>query len=274
MSNNQIIDGILITIFGDMGPNPIVNTSSLNEEISMKLAIAGMTILSMGYGGDGIFEKRHFRLHGPIPVPDSGDSEALAISFKVKATSSQDERVLEYGRESTLWIVFPSKHRTAIYAYHSQFETQLNEVLTTIKEEHELSNSELISEISDRLRRILAVESTHEKDNVIGKEDEIDIQQPFKFLTVDNDGELTPITNYNEIYSVSILIFVNTITKSIFNIRIKESIPQRRLFLAARAASNLNSDEYKSEFSIRDVSDEMEREFLMEKIDVIIQQLG
>ena len=210
MSNIQIIDGIIITIFGDMGPNPIVNTSSLNEEVSMKLAIAGMTILSMGYGGDGIFEKRHFRLHGPIPVPDSGDSEALAISFKVKATETQDERVLDYGRETTLWIVFPSKHRTAIYAYHSQFEAQLNEILTTVELESELSNPEFITEISDRLRRILAVKTTYEKDNIIKKEDEIGIQQPFNFLTINIDGELTPITNYDEIYSVSILIFVNT----------------------------------------------------------------
>ncbi len=274
MSNIQIIDGILITIFGEMGPNPIVNTSSLNEEVSMKLAIAGMTILSMGFGGDGIFEKRHFRLHGPIPVPDSGDSEALAISFKVEATETQDERVLDYGRETTLWIVFHSKYRTAIYSYHSQFESQLNEVLTKIKFESELSNPELITDISDRLRRILAVKSTYEKDNIISKEDEIEIQQPFKFLTVNNEGKLTPITNYNDLYSVRILIFVNTITKIIFNIHIKDSIPQKHMFFAARAASKLNSDKYKSEFRIRDVTDEMEKEFLMEKIDVIIQQLG
>lgn len=272
MSSPDVIDGIIITIFSDMGPNPVVNTSSLNEEISMKLAIAGMTILSMGYGGDGVFEKRHYRLHGPIPVPDSGDYEALALSFSVRPTNTDDVRVLDHGRETTLWLVFSSTYRNIIYSYHSQFEIELKKILSSVKDETDVTKPELTNNILDSIRRILAVKSTDAKTFVIEKE-ELDNQLPIKLFTVDNDGDLVPIT-FNDLKTTSVLIFVNKITKSIFNIQLNENTPQRKIFMAGRAASLLNSKKYHSEFHIRNVTDEIELAFLMEKIKLLQNQLS
>jgi hypothetical protein len=271
----SIIDGLLITLFSDMGPAPLANSSSLDEVMTMKLAIAGMTILSMGTidtGGDNVYEQRHFRLHGPIPVPDSAKLEALAMSFKVSATDTADDRVADYGRETTLWIIFSTEKRNHIYQFHGQFETTLKEFLSTIKSEKDLERQGLIDEIMDKIRQITAVKAT-----VSQKIPDVEVYSPEKTLglfTVDNEGILVEIESLEKIYSTKVILFVNSITKTIFNIMMDESISQRFKFLAGRAASNMNTNQFRSEFQVRDVSDDLERQYLMEKIEVIFKEFG
>ena len=77
----------------------------------------------------------------------------------------------------------------------------------------------------------------------------------------------------NDFSTHSVLILVNSIIKRIFTIQLKDSVPQRLIFLASRTASNLNSNRFKNEFKIRNVTDPLEREMILEKIG-IIQKIG
>ena len=83
----------------DMGPYPLLNLSPISEDTTVKLSVIGMTILSMGAGT--VAEKQHHRLHGSIPIPDSPDLEALAMSFTVSPIQTKDVRIDEYG--DTIW---------------------------------------------------------------------------------------------------------------------------------------------------------------------------
>jgi hypothetical protein len=92
-----------------------------------------------------------------------------------------------------------------------------------------------------------------------------------EFFSVDTEGKMKEIDPRVELSSYSVLILVNTILKRIFLIRLKETIPHRLVFLASTAVSNINTNRFKNEFSIRDVQDPMEREMILEKIGIILK---
>ena len=101
---SSIINGIVITTFEDVGPYPVINLSSLDEESTFKLSVVGMTLLSMG--SEDTLTNRHYRLHGPIPIPGVEKYEVLTMSFNVSSTDSMDSRITQGGRESTLFVIF------------------------------------------------------------------------------------------------------------------------------------------------------------------------
>lgn len=272
----SLFDGTIITIFAELGPSPLANESPLDESIAIKLSIAGMTILTMGYGGDGIFEKRHFRLHGPLPVPDSAEYEALAMSFKVEALETDDDRVKEYGRECTAFLIFSTGKRTEVLKYHNAIERGLKEVIQSYTKETELRDSDVVSKISTKLEEITAqkVPSSLESQS----DTQLDLglleEKTLTLYTIDDQGEPVELTKGQNINSLEVLIFANVITKTIFKIIMKDNLSQRKLFLAGKAASHLNLKKFRSQCNIRDVSDSMMRNFLIDKIEILIKEYG
>ena len=87
------------------------------------------------------------------------------------------------------------------------------------------------------------------------------------------EGKLISLEPSDDPTAHSVLILINRILKRIFLIRLKETTPQRLMFLAGRSASNLNTNRFKNEFTIRNVSDPLECEMILEKIG-IIQNIG
>ena len=94
-----------------------------------------------------------------------------------------------------------------------------------------------------------------------------------EFFTVDSEGELITVDPQDDMRDLQVLILVNTILKRILLIKIKNDMPQRLLFLAGTSASNINTNRFKNTFTIRDVSDPMEREMILENIGVF-QRFG
>ncbi len=268
----SLFDGIIITIFAELGPSPIANKSPLDEAIAIKLSIAGMTILTMGYGGDGVFEKRHFRLHGPLPVPDSAEYEALAMSFKVEATETEDERVRDYGRECNLFLIFKTQKRTDVLNFHRTIEAEMKKFLQPITKETQLKKPEVVEGITDKLREITSIKAT----TPYKPPSQIDYieDKTFALYTIDDQGELIDLKSLEKIESLEVLIFANTITKTIFNIKMRDNLSQRKLFLAGKAASQLNLNRFKSKCNIRNVSDLLMRNYLLDKIGVIFKEYG
>ena len=281
----KIIDGVLITTFSDQGPIPIYNTSTLTELISIKLSVVGMTILSLGFGGEGIYEKRHFRLHGPIPVPDTTDLEALAMSFKVSTNDSIDSRVSNYGRESTVFILFFSEYRKELITMHDKVESVLKNVLTNFKSDLDLENTAYLALVTDKINKLFEEELVPPPDaqqkpsigpnTVVQPETSIPPKNHGVILyTLNSEGTLTLLDEYTKINTADILVFVNTYTKTIFNLSLKQNISQQKRFFAAKAISQLNLNEYKSEYQTRTITDDFEVSFYLEKIQSIYDQYG
>ena len=267
---NSMICGLIVTTMTDMGPFPLLNLSPISEDTTVKLSVIGMTILSMGAGT--VAEKQHYRLHGSIPIPDSPNLEALAMSFTVAPTKTNDIRIDQHGRESTIWLIFESKDREQIFLQHRLIEKVLKEETSNIFEESNLSDPNTMNRILDRVKEIAIPDK-----EVITPPEEIphyvSERGGLEFYTIDMGGKLISLEPNADPTAHSALILINRIIKRIFLIKLKETTPQRLMFLAGRSASNLNSNRFKNEFTIRNVSDPLETEMILEKIG-IIQKIG
>lgn len=268
---NQVIFGLIVTAMTDMGPFPVLNLSEIEEDTTVKLSVIGMTILSMGAGT--VAEKQHYRLHGSIPIPDSPSLEALAMSFTVAPTQTSDVRIDQHGRESTIWLLFESKDRDRVFHKHSAIEKALKEEISTIHIEDNLSDPTIMNRILSRIKEISQVTSTEELTAVGETPSYIPERGGLEFYTIDTESNLVKLEPTSDLADHSVLILINSIVKRIFLIKLNDSAPQRFMFLASRSASNLNTNRFKNEFAIRNVSDPIERELILEKIG-IIQKIG
>jgi len=262
-----MISGLIVTTMTDMGPYPLLNLSTISEDTTVKLSVIGMTILSMGAGA--FAEKQHYRLHGSIPIPDSPNLEAIAMSFTVTPTETSDTRINLYGRESTVWLLFDSKDREQIFVRHTLIESALKKETKAIHRENDLSNPEIMRNILDRMKEIskspgIPALPTPEKPSYYISE-----TVGLEIYTVDDGGELITLETKSDLTTYSILIVCNTVIKKIFLMKLKEKVSQRHMFFAGRSASNLNIKRFKNEFTIRDITDPLEIEMLLEKVGLI-----
>ncbi|MFX0125619.1 MAG: hypothetical protein ACFFAE_18495 [Candidatus Hodarchaeota archaeon] len=262
-----MISGLIVTTMTDLGPFPLLNLSPIGEDTTVKLSVIGMTILSMGAGT--VAEKQHYRLHGSIPIPDSPNLEALAMSFTVAPTQTDDVRIDQHGRESTIWLLFDSKDRDRIFLQHAIIEKALKEEIRTIHIEDNLTDPTIMERILKRIKEISSLEIPVEPATPYY----IPEKGGLEFCTINSEGELITLKPSDDLTTHPVLILINGVIKRILLIKLDDSTPQRLMFLAGRTASNINSNRFKNEFTIRDVSDPIEREMILEKIGTI-QKIG
>jgi hypothetical protein len=256
---------------GDKGPYPLLNLSPIAEDTAENLSVIGMTILFMGAGT--LAERQHYRLHGSLPIPNNPNIEALAMSFTVAPIETTDIRINQHGRESTLWLLFESEVRERVFQFHPLIERALKEETKNIKDEKDLSDPEKMQKILKRIKQICDAPDLVVTAPVEGDPSYIHEKGGLEFFTVNADGDLREINLQTDLATLSVLILVNTLLKRIFLIELKESISQHLMFHAGTSASNINTNRFKNRFSIRNVSDPMEREMILEKIGVI-QEIG
>lgn len=269
---DSIINGLVFTVFSDMGPVPIVNMSSLDHGKILKLSILGMTLLSMGT--QGIEDKLTQNLHGPIPVPDTNEFEALSMTFSVVAAETKDERIERFGRTTNLWIIFNSKYRSELFSHHSSIERFLSEEILSLKYESDLRNEERITKIFNGLKRITAPSEVTSPSTEVTLEP-VEKREAIYFFAVNQQGEHVQANEefINNPAEFPVVVIVNTIQKRIFVLKNREDATNRQMFLASRAASTINTKRFKNEFHIRDISDPFEAELLMDQISVIFDKL-
>lgn len=263
---NGKVNGLIITTFTELGPTPLVNLSPLDEGVTLKLSTVGMTIVSMGE------EPPLHRLYGPIPVPGASGYEAFGISFIVSATDTTDERVQMHGRLSNVWIIYKNNIREELLAFHNEIENLLNAELKNIKTDAELSDEKFIRNVFDKVQQVTSKEEVTLPRKV--EEEKLLTDQAVYFYTVQKEkpeGELEPIAFDSQINlrSFPVLVIVNTVIEKIFILKNREDTPNRLMFLASRAASRLNTDRWRNRFRVRDVSDPLECEILIDKASVL-----
>ena len=144
--------------------------------------------------------------------------------------------------------------------------------LQPISKETQLRKPEVVEDITDKLREITSVKQTtpYKPPSQL----EYIEEKTFALYTIDEQGELIDVKSLNNIEKLEILLFANTITKTIFNIIMRENLSQRKLFLAGKAASQLNLNRFRSECKIRNVSDLMMRNYLLDRISILFKEYG
>ncbi|MHA2367231.1 MAG: hypothetical protein ACXADX_00285 [Candidatus Hodarchaeales archaeon] len=109
--------GILLCMIADSGPDVVVNYSSLDEMMGLKLAVSGMTAMGLGSTKRGLRE-----LHGPISVPDSEEVQAFYFPFLVSGAQSEDERIRKHGRECAFFLIFQKGQKSKLLKYYEMIE--------------------------------------------------------------------------------------------------------------------------------------------------------
>ncbi|MFW9997992.1 MAG: hypothetical protein ACFFD4_38475, partial [Candidatus Odinarchaeota archaeon] len=117
------------------------------------------------------------------------------------------------------------------------------------------------------------------EDTGIDYEDQTPVQSELLakiiyLYTMNRQGELVSIVSQekDDLLSYPLLIIVNTIIKRIYILENDEDIPNRLLFLASDAATKINNQRWKNEFLIRDVSDPLDCERLIDQVCTLMKE--
>ena len=274
----SIINGLVVTITDDLGPKPTVNISKLDEILSHKLAMIGMTVLMLGNSDPLYFSKRHKKILGPLPIPfdnqmalmtgtqtEMVEAEAVAIIFNVKCDlPTDDPRALQYGREAIVWFVFNSSERDKIFSITKQIENISSYYLDQVKFESQLTDKEFFTKFLDEIFAKTG-EDTIDENAEQYEPEAIKFAQYSLFKFDFEKDKLLPINTLDEVKTLDLFIFVDLPEKQINLIQLKK-IPERKLFQVSKAITNLNLS-LKREFTVRNVNDSYEIMMYMEKLD-------
>lgn len=262
--SSSIIEGLLVTLTDDLGPKTCVNVSDLDETLSHKIGMIGMTVLMLGNSDPILFAQRHFKLLGPLPIPleFEGDDvlEAVAVIFNVKVDQpTKDPRALEFGREAIVWFIFQTKHRNEIYSLTKVIEDfTRNKIEGTIVAESDTENTEffkkMLIEIQSETSK--ARESKPESTTEPLKPLEIKYSNYTVYKYDDKNDALVPVPTIDEIESLPVFVLVDLKEKQI-NIVKLGTVNERQMFFVSKAVSNLNA-KLKREYTVRNVIDEYE----------------
>ncbi|MFX0062048.1 MAG: hypothetical protein ACFFC7_07655 [Candidatus Hermodarchaeota archaeon] len=98
-------------------------------------------------------------------------------------------------------------------------------------------------------------------------------EQTIYLYTVDPQGELQTLTLGMDLSTYPVLILINTIIKQIFVIENQADVSNRLLFFASRAASQLNRQQWRNEFRIRDISDSLDCQRIIEQAQQLLVEV-
>ena len=165
MFENSVIRGLLVTLNNDEGPKVLINFSALDEVISMKLAIMGMTLFMFGNEAPDYFANKYFKAIGFVPIPSiqgetdkklHSDYNALAIIFNVKNDIfTNDQRAMKFGRDAIVWLLFEQSNRKKIFAQLEKIEAISERYLKPIKYESHIYQQYLFLNYLKDIQKVL-----------------------------------------------------------------------------------------------------------------------
>ncbi len=152
---------------------------------------------------------------------------------------------------------------------HSQIEKTLQRESKVLKEEDDLIDPGKMQTIFNRMKNLCEELSNGTIPSMEYQPQVLAERGGLEYYTINDVGDPLPLQPNDEIMDNSVLIIANTILKRLLVIKLKENVSQRLMFIAGRSASNLNSNRFKNEFTIRNVLDPLEREMIIEKIGIL-----
>ena len=140
------------------------------------------------------------------------------------------------------------------YAKYKSYIDSTNAILIPKGEEFEFDLIDMISEFnmqSEKQHELIKLFKISKSENL----------ETFEFI------------NENELFNLPLFVAVNYVTKRIYVIENPElPTSNRNLYLANKAATNLNQMDFKSKFSIRNVSDNWDSERLINQISQTLKK--
>jgi hypothetical protein len=177
MFENSVIKGLLVTLNNDEGPKVLINFSELNELLSMKLAIMGMTVFMFGNEKPDYFANKYYKAIGYLPIPSiesepgkhlNSDYCALALIFNVKNDIfTHDQRAMKYGRDAIVWFLFEQSNRKRIFNLLEKIEEISHSYLKDIKYESQIYQKYLFLNYLKDVQRIVGDLEEHLEFNHI-----------------------------------------------------------------------------------------------------------
>ncbi|MFX1512315.1 MAG: hypothetical protein ACFFCQ_07000 [Promethearchaeota archaeon] len=143
---SAITNGLIISLFADVGPENIYNSSPLDESDAFNHTIKNFSTLSVDVP-ETFDEIRSF---GPIPTPHKPYT-SLAFVFLLKAEESEDPRVALYGRIIVFWIISRSN---AIKEYTGVLKQMLRRTLRfyNITKDIDLFKQDIMEKMDAKLK--------------------------------------------------------------------------------------------------------------------------
>ncbi|MHA2273983.1 MAG: hypothetical protein ACXACI_19220 [Candidatus Hodarchaeales archaeon] len=96
---DSLTQGLIVTMFMDMGPENIYNSSPLDDNEALGMAIKHLAAVSTH-----TLEIGEIYPFGPLPTPKR-PYDTLGFIFHLKATDSTDVRLSHFGRVVVFWII-------------------------------------------------------------------------------------------------------------------------------------------------------------------------
>ncbi len=144
--SDEIISGLIVTVFQDVGPTVEYNRSILSEEQAFNLSVKGLTALG---------DSKEKEIYGPLPVQNREDLQALAFLVTIKPKETKDDRIQEYGRPVAFWLIFHSSKKRQVLHASGLVQSYLTMLIQGLENEEHLTKEKL-DHIYERLTSIVS----------------------------------------------------------------------------------------------------------------------
>ncbi len=150
--------GLAIILMEDMGPQPEINLSSLDEISSMYLAVKGFTAFMTG------FERNSFgpgKIRGILQIPES-ELYAVALDLNMRGTGFEEDPRLQKGRMGVVCLITDEEKLKLIRKYYTETETFLIEHLKMVTSVNHLNESfckKLLDDYKAYIAKLVAKDS-------------------------------------------------------------------------------------------------------------------
>lgn len=134
-ADKSLIQGLIVTVVGDSGPDVIANLSDIPEDNALITALHLVSLAGLEEDNDSDASK----MIGPLPVKGTSDLKSLYYSEFIKASDAQDERLIEHGSKVGIVLIFETDQLPEIRRASGLIEPYLKLYLSKIKETSELT---------------------------------------------------------------------------------------------------------------------------------------
>lgn len=223
---DEIISGLIVTVFQDVGPTVEYNRSMLSEEQAFNLSVKGLTALG---------DSKEKEIYGPLPVQSRDDLQALAFLMSIRPTHTNDDRIEEYGRPVAFWLIFHSSKKRQILHASGLVQSYLTMLIQGLEDEEHLTKDKL-DHIYERLTSIVSQANIRVYGYLDGKVMEF------------SDDSLIPLS--------PVIIIADNKTKALQVLMLPEThlspMDRRNINIAI---NNLNKEKFKYGMTIRTIDD-------------------
>ena len=143
----ELTNGLVVTVFEDVGPTNIFNSSPLEDDEAFNMAIKTLTMI----GTTSVLDEHEVRSYGPIPTPRE-PYNTIAFMFMLRAEDSLDERIAKAGRLVVFWII--TTNPPALRKYTDLIKLMVQRTLRVyeIKTDKDLYNEDILNKINNQLQ--------------------------------------------------------------------------------------------------------------------------